>query len=154
MAHLVDKRHHRVHDKDGERHALRICTEITDKHGDDTYTYSEDYATPVAHRRSHIVGSHEDGSEKETSGEKVEYRVGVDFRIDEPEDSGEHDHGCPDRQSDVRSDDPAGKQIYKTYQKGDGRELSGRTTDIEEESLEIVHAFKSCNASFLGVAPV
>ena len=30
MEPLVEKRNHRVHDKDSKRHAFRICTEVTD----------------------------------------------------------------------------------------------------------------------------
>ena len=87
MAPLVDKRNHRIHDKDSERHSLRICTEVTDQHCDDTDADTEDDASDIAHRRGHIVGSHEDGSEEETSGEDVECRVGIFSRVDCPEDA-------------------------------------------------------------------
>ena len=72
MAHLVDERHHRVHDEDGEGHSFRICSEIADKHCNDTDADTEDHSAPITHRRCHIVGSHEDGTEKETTGEKIE----------------------------------------------------------------------------------
>ena len=135
MEPLVKERNHRVHYKNSEAHSFRIRTEIPDHQGDETYTHTEDDSALRAHRRGHIVGRHEAGTEEKTTGKEVEYRVGEPGRVSEPEDAGDSGHGSKDGKGDPRLDDLADKQIDESDQDRDGARLSGGSTDVREEHL-------------------
>ena len=97
-----------------------IRTEIPDHQGNETDAYTEDDSTLCGHRRGHVVGSHEAGTEKETAGEEVEERIGELCRIRKPEDAGHGGHGAEDRQGDPGLDDLAGHQVDESDQDGNG----------------------------------
>ena len=81
----VEKRHKHIHNKDGERHTLRVSAEVAYHHQDETDTYAVNHASEGGHRRSHVVGSHKAGSENDSTGEQIEQRVGIGRRVDEVE---------------------------------------------------------------------
>ena len=88
MEPVVEKRNRGIHDEDSEANTFGVRTEVPDHQCDETNSYTEDNPTLSAHRASHIVGCHEAGSEKETTGEKIEQRICELGGIGEPEDAG------------------------------------------------------------------
>ena len=57
----------RVHNQDSKRHTLWVCAPCTNHHYDKTDADTEDDLTPIAHRRGHIVSSHEPSTEHHTT---------------------------------------------------------------------------------------
>ena len=114
MEPVVEKRNRGVHDENSEAHTFWIRTEVPDHQCDETDTYTEDDSTLSAHRTGNVVSRHEAGTEKETTGEEVEQRIGELRGISEPEDAGHGSHGTEDRQGDPRLDDLARDQVDET----------------------------------------
>ena len=128
----IQKRHTHIHNQNGERHTLRVSSEVTDHHHDETDADTVDDSSKSAHRAGDIVGGHKAGAENHTTGKEVEERVRVGHRIDEPEDQRNKGNSSEDAERNPRLDDLPDKQVNKPKEQGNGRNLTGRASDVEE----------------------
>lgn len=134
---LVDKRHEAVHDKDSERHALRIRAEVAYHHHYQTYADAEDNASESARRRSYVIGGHKAGAQDDASRHKVEFDSGEVLGIDGVEDSGYESYGKQDTQGNPWLNHLPYKQIDKSEQQSERGDFTGRTSDVTKEHLHI-----------------
>ena len=134
----VDEWRERIHDENGERHALGVRTPVTYDDGEQSDAHSIDKLSLVCHGRGDIVGGHEDGAKHETTAEDGSHGVGIDG-VGHVEQSAEDEDGGDDAHGDVPRDDLLPQHVSQSDEKGQGAHLANGTGAVRHVSKEHGH---------------
>ena len=135
---IINKRCERIHDENSERHALGIGTPVTDDDGEHTNGDTIDELALGGHGRRHVVGSHEDGTEHETTREDDANGVGIAW-ISQMHDACKDEYRADDGDGNVPGDDLLPQHVCQAQQEcqatdfTQGTGSSGMVTDEEVE---------------------
>ena len=75
----VNERSEGIHDEDGKRHAFRIAAPVANDDGKKADAHAIDELSARCHRRRDVVGSHEDGTQHESTAK--DDLQGVPFEV-------------------------------------------------------------------------